>query len=61
VATYRAIGPSTEMPADAIRTELPHLRLDLDPRAMTPEEKAQAAAALRAALACLGQTDNPTE
>jgi len=37
--------------AAPIRSELPHMRLDADPELMSPEERAQAAGALRDALA----------
>ena len=51
VATYRAVGLRTDGATDgAIRAELPHLKLALDPGSMSDEEKAAAAAALRAAL-----------
>jgi PAS domain S-box-containing protein len=51
VATYRAVGLRTGGPANgAIRAEMPHLKLDLDPGSMSDEEKAAAAAALRDAL-----------
>lgn len=57
VATYRVIGLSADAAARraAIRTELPHLRLEVEPGLMSGEERQQAVAALRDALARLGQ------
>jgi adenylate cyclase len=34
----------------AVRTHLPHLRLDLEPHLMSPDEREQALAALRKAV-----------
>jgi adenylate cyclase len=53
VATYRVVDlyANLEEGTAPIRTELPHLRLDADPELMSLEERAQAASALREALA----------
>jgi PAS domain S-box-containing protein len=52
VATYAVVGGRSGGDA-AIRTELPHLRLEADPARMTPDQRESAAAALRDALARL--------
>jgi PAS domain S-box-containing protein len=57
VAIYRVVGEKPE-PVSAsapVRAELPHLRLELDPASMSQEQRRAAAAALRAALARLGE------
>jgi adenylate cyclase len=53
VATYRVVDlyANLEEGTAPIRTELPHMRLDADPELMSLEERAQAASALREALA----------
>jgi PAS domain S-box-containing protein len=50
VATYRVVDLRADPAAGAIRAELPHLTLELEPELMSRDERAQAAAALRAAL-----------
>jgi PAS domain S-box-containing protein len=52
VTTYRVIDLKTNFAsaAGAIRAQLPHLRLELEPNLMTADERSQAAAALRHAL-----------
>jgi PAS domain S-box-containing protein len=52
VSTYRVVDLKTNLGSgnDAIRTQLPHLRLELEPHLMTADERGQAAAALRRAL-----------
>lgn len=52
VTTYRVIDLKANLAlADAaIRTQLPHLRLEFEPHLMSAEERAQAAATLRQAL-----------
>ena len=59
VATYRVVGPAGDLAASGIRAELPHLTLDANPELMTADERAQAAAALRAALDRLTGTVTP--
>ena len=51
VATYEAIDftANLEPAGAAIRTALPHMRLEVDPELMSGEERRQAAAALRQA------------
>jgi PAS domain S-box-containing protein len=55
VTSYRVIDLKTKLATEeaAIRTELPHLRLELEPHLMSAAERGQAAAALRGALARL--------
>ena len=52
VTTYRVIDLKANLAAGdvAIRTQLPHLRLELEPHLMSADERGQAAAALRQAL-----------
>lgn len=52
VATYEAIAPTQEEAAgpSPIRTELPHLRIEIDPAAMSDGERSEAAIALRRTL-----------
>jgi adenylate cyclase len=52
VTTYRVVDLKTNIASanDAIRAQLPHLRLELEPYLMTADERRQAAAALRQAL-----------
>lgn len=52
VTSYRVIDLKANLAAGdvAIRTQLPHLRLELEPHLMSTEERGQAAAALRQAL-----------
>ena len=52
IMTYRAIDLKSNLVASrpAIRTELPHLKLEAEPERMSAEERERAAAALRAAL-----------
>lgn len=52
VATYEAIAPTLEDAARSsrIRTELPHLRIEIDPAAMSEGELSEAAIALRRTL-----------
>ena len=51
IATYGVVDLRSRLTASrpAIRTELPHLRLEADPERMSADERVQAAAALRAA------------
>jgi PAS domain S-box-containing protein len=52
VTSYRVIDLKANLAAGdvAIRTQLPHLRLELEPHLMSADERGQAAAALRQAL-----------
>jgi adenylate cyclase len=52
VATYRVIDLKADLVAGhgAVRTELPHLRLEAEPELMSADERNQAATALREAL-----------
>ena len=52
VTSYRVIDLKANLAAGdvAIRTQLPHLRLELEPHKMSADERGQAAAALRQAL-----------
>lgn len=52
ITSYRVIDLKTNLAAGdvAIRTQLPHLRLELEPHLMSADERSQAAAALRQAL-----------
>ncbi|HKH02930.1 MAG TPA: adenylate/guanylate cyclase domain-containing protein, partial [Bradyrhizobium sp.] len=52
VSTYRVLDLKSNLSSrnNAIRAQLPHLRLELDPHLMTVDERGQAAAALRQAL-----------
>jgi PAS domain S-box-containing protein len=52
VTSYRVIDLRANLAAGdvAIRTQLPHLRLELEPHLMSADERGQAAAALRQAL-----------
>ena len=52
VTSYRVIDLRVNLAAGdvAIRTQLPHLRLELEPHLMSADERGQAAAALRQAL-----------
>ncbi|TIL53234.1 adenylate/guanylate cyclase domain-containing protein [Mesorhizobium sp.] len=52
VATYRVIGAKANLVAArrAVRTELPHLRLEAEPELMSADERDQAATALRDVL-----------
>ena len=52
VTSYRVIDLKANLAAGdvAIRTQLPHLRLELEPHLMSADERGQAAAALRLAL-----------
>ncbi|MCL4766852.1 MAG: PAS-domain containing protein [Hyphomicrobiaceae bacterium] len=51
VATYRVVDLRTNLaaPSQALRAELPHLRLEADPGLMSADERRRAAAALREA------------
>jgi PAS domain S-box-containing protein len=55
IATYAVIRAKVgeEAGGEAIRTELPHLRLAFEPSSMSPNERRQAAAALESALGIL--------
>ena len=55
VATYRVVALKTDVPptGGAVRTDLPHLRLELEPELMSVEERQGAATALRHALGVL--------
>ena len=57
VMTYRVVDlkANLALAERRVRTELPHLRLDLDPAAMSAEERAAAGAALRDALDLLNR------
>ena len=51
ITTYRVVDLKTNLAADrAIRADLPHLKLDVEPGLMSADERSQAAAALREAL-----------
>ena len=52
VTTYRVVDLKANLAAGrgAIRAELPHLRLEIEPDLMSAEQRDQAAAALRQAL-----------
>ena len=55
VATYAAVAPKGEIDTTghAVRTEMPHFRLDIESGSMSPEERRRAATALRDALGIL--------
>jgi PAS domain S-box-containing protein len=55
VATYDAIAARGELAAEEglTRADIPHLRLEMEPELMSAEDRRQAAAALRQALATL--------
>jgi class 3 adenylate cyclase/PAS domain-containing protein len=61
VATYRAVDLKSNMAATrrAIRTELPHLRLEAEPHLMSADERNQALSVLREAVDRLARS--PTE
>jgi adenylate cyclase len=52
ITTYRVVDLKTDLASvrRAIRAELPHLKLDVEPELMSDEERGKASAALRAAL-----------
>ena len=52
VTTYRVVDLKANLAAGdvAIRAQLPHLRLELEPHLMSADERGQAVAALRQAL-----------
>ena len=52
VATYRVVESydALETTRRLVREDMPNLRLDLDPAAMSPEQRAQATAILKKAL-----------
>jgi class 3 adenylate cyclase len=50
IATYEVVGLKSERRDAAVRAELPHLRLEIAPGYMSPEERRAAADALRDAL-----------
>ena len=55
VATYAVSGLKADLAAAGpVRAQTPHLRLELDPARMAPEERRAAAAALREAIRRLG-------
>src|SRR5918994_1616043 len=57
VATYRVAGVKEDAVAPhAFRTELPHLKLEVQPQFMSPEERNQALAALRKAADMLADS-----
>ncbi len=62
IATYRVVDLHANLDAGyrAIHTELPHLKLDTDPRLMTEQERHEAAAALRKAADHLVHKDAAT-
>ena len=53
VTTYRVVDLKANLEAArrAIRAELPHMRLRIEPDLMSPDQRDEAAAALRDALA----------
>ena len=55
VATYSVLGLKGEAAAGekSLRTEMPHLKLEIEPELMSPEERQQAASAIRHALEVL--------
>jgi class 3 adenylate cyclase len=55
VATYCVVGLSTDqaVASSLVRTNTPHLRLEIEPALMTSDERQQAATALRHALSVL--------
>jgi PAS domain S-box-containing protein len=57
VMTYRVVDLKANLAADTatIRADTPHLRLEVRPQLMSPDERKQAAIALRAALDRLGR------
>ena len=61
VATYRVVDryASLDEGRAPLRSELPHLKLEVEPQAMSPDERAAAAQALERALAAL--TPPPAE
>ncbi len=60
VATYNVVALKTDLATTcaAVRADLPHLRLEIEPELMSADERQQAATALRRALRIL---DNRTE
>jgi adenylate cyclase len=58
VATYRAVDLKANLAGScgAIRTDLPHLRVEIEPELMSAAERDQATAALREMLDKLSQT-----
>ncbi len=62
IATYRVVDLHANLDAgyQAIRTELPHLKLDADPRLMSEQERQQAAATLHKAADHLVNNDTAT-
>ena len=59
IATYRVVDLYVNLDEvdQAIRTELPHLKLDVDVRLMSAEERQEAATVLQAAANRLSTTD----
>jgi PAS domain S-box-containing protein len=60
VATYCVLGPKSDprRASEPPRTDVPHLRLEIEPQLMSAEQRLQAAAALRRALAILERPAN---
>jgi hypothetical protein len=50
VATYRVVDLHVAGRSGSLRSELPHLKLDVDPELMSADERGQAAALLQEAL-----------
>ena len=57
VTSYRVVDLKANLAAGdvAIRAQLPHLKLELEPHLMSAEERIEAAATLRLALSQLSQ------
>jgi adenylate cyclase len=55
VATYCVLGPKSDLPgtSESLRPDVAHLRLEIEPELMSAEERLQAAAVLRRALAMI--------
>lgn len=55
VGTYSVVALKADLAAaaGAVRTDIPHLRLELEPQLMSPDERQRAATALRHALGLL--------
>ena len=56
MATYlvRGLKSGVAVPCGPFRTDLPHLRLEIQPELMSTDERQEAAAALRHALDAIG-------
>jgi PAS domain S-box-containing protein len=60
VATYAAVALKSNVPTSGkLRADMPHFQLDIEPEAMSGDEREKAAAALRRALGMIeGRTDS---